>query len=90
MSVLHIPLSTYAHDDRAVGVLLHRDDARLLTLAGGHRGVLQRALRAFLRDDPLHLWWGLFQWVLLAVWLPCTVVLALRLLRVARAAEALR
>ena len=39
---------------------------------------------------PLHLWWGLFQWVLLAVWLPCTVVLALRLLRVARAAEALR
>src|SRR3989337_563515 len=46
MSALHIPLSTYAHDDRAVGVLLHRDDAaRLLTLAGGRRGVLQRALR---------------------------------------------
>ena len=34
---------------------------------------------------PLHPWWGLFQWVLLAVWFPCTVVLALRLLRVARA-----
>ena len=33
---------------------------------------------------PLHPWWGLFQWVLLAVWFPCTVVLALRLLRVAR------
>jgi hypothetical membrane protein len=36
---------------------------------------------------PLHPWWGLFQWVLLAVWFPCTVVLALRLLRVARAAD---
>jgi len=34
---------------------------------------------------PLHPSWGLFQWVLLAVWFPCTVVLALRLLRVARA-----
>src|SRR3712207_1923066 len=44
MSALHIPLSTYAHNDRVVGVLLHRDDARLLTLAGGRRGVLQRAL----------------------------------------------
>ncbi len=37
---------------------------------------------------PLHPWWGLFQWVLLTVWLPCTVVLALRLLRLARAADA--
>lgn len=37
---------------------------------------------------PLHPWWGLFQWILLAVWLPCTVVLALRLLHVARAADA--
>lgn len=37
---------------------------------------------------PLHPWWGLFQWILLAVWLPCTVVLSLRLLRVARAADA--
>jgi hypothetical membrane protein len=36
---------------------------------------------------PLHAWFGLFQWVLLAVWLPCTVVLALRLLRLARAAD---
>ena len=39
---------------------------------------------------PLHLWWGLFQWILLAVWFLCTVVLALRLLRVARAADAPR
>ena len=39
---------------------------------------------------PLHPWWGLFQWVLLAVWLPCTIVLALRLVRVARAADAPR
>jgi hypothetical membrane protein len=37
---------------------------------------------------PLHAWFGLFQWVLQAVWLPCTIVLALRLLRVARAADA--
>ncbi len=37
---------------------------------------------------PLHLWWGLFQWVLLSVWFPCMVVLALRLLRVARATGA--
>ncbi|MGH9162390.1 MAG: hypothetical protein ACRD2X_20690 [Vicinamibacteraceae bacterium] len=33
---------------------------------------------------PFHPWWGLFQWVLLAVWLSRTVILALRLLRVAR------
>lgn len=36
---------------------------------------------------PLHAWFGLFQWVLLAVWLPCTVVLALRLLRLTRVVE---
>jgi uncharacterized protein (DUF983 family) len=39
---------------------------------------------------PLHPWWGLFQWILLAVWFPCTVVLALRLLRVTRVADAPR
>src|SRR5215217_9596814 len=39
---------------------------------------------------PLHAWFGLFQWVLLAVWLPCTIVLALRLLGLARAADAPR
>ena len=39
---------------------------------------------------PLHAWFGLFQWVLLAVWLPCTIILALRLLRVARVADASR
>jgi hypothetical membrane protein len=39
---------------------------------------------------PLHPWLGLFQWILLAVWLPCTIVLALRLLRVTRAANAQR
>jgi hypothetical membrane protein len=54
----------------------------LLLLAGG--GLVRPS------GAPLHLWWGLFQWVLLAVWLPCTVVLALRLLRVARAADAPR
>ena len=37
--------------------------------------------------SPLHAFFGLFQWVLLAVWLPCTIILALRLLRVARAAD---
>jgi hypothetical membrane protein len=36
---------------------------------------------------PLHAWFGLFQWVLLAVWFPCTIILALRLLRLARAAD---
>jgi hypothetical membrane protein len=36
---------------------------------------------------PLHSWWGLFQWVLLAVWLPCTVILALRALRNSRTTE---
>jgi hypothetical membrane protein len=39
---------------------------------------------------PLHAWLGLFQWVLLAVWFTCTIVLALRLLRLARAADAPR
>lgn len=33
---------------------------------------------------PLHPWAGLYQRLLLAVWFPCTIVLALRLLRVAR------
>jgi hypothetical membrane protein len=37
--------------------------------------------------SPLHAWFGLFQWVLLAVWLPCAVVLALRLLRLTRVVE---
>jgi hypothetical membrane protein len=36
---------------------------------------------------PLHSWGGLVQRLTLAVWFPCTVVLALKLLRVARAAE---
>ena len=54
----------------------------VLLLAGGG---LVRAPGA-----PLHPWWGLFQWILLAVWLPCMVVLALRLLRVTRAADAPR
>jgi hypothetical membrane protein len=37
---------------------------------------------------PLHPWIGLFQWVMVAVWLTCTVVLCLRLIRVTRAADA--
>jgi hypothetical membrane protein len=39
---------------------------------------------------PLHAWFGLFQWVLLAVWLPCTIVLALRLLGLARVSDVSR
>ena len=39
---------------------------------------------------PLHAWFGLFQWVLLAVWLPCTMVLARKLLDLATAADAPR
>lgn len=54
--------------------------ATLLLLLAGARFVRPPAA-------PLHPWWGLFQWILLAVWLSCTVVLARRLLRVARAAD---
>jgi hypothetical membrane protein len=39
---------------------------------------------------PLHPWGGLVQRATLAVWFPCTVVLALRLLRVAKATVATR
>lgn len=67
-------LATYA---LATGIAM-----LLLLLAGG--GLVR------VPGAPLHPWWGLFQWVLLAVWFPCTVVLALRLLRVARAVEAAR
>ncbi len=41
-------------------------------------------------DAPLHSWGGLVQRVTIAVWFPCLIVLALRLLRVARAADAPR
>ena len=37
---------------------------------------------------PLHAWMGLFQWVMVVVWFTCTVVLALRLLRLTRASDA--
>ena len=37
---------------------------------------------------PLHAWMGLFQWVMVIVWFTCTVVLALRLLRLTRATDA--
>jgi hypothetical membrane protein len=37
---------------------------------------------------PLHPWIGLFQWVMVAVWITCTVVLCLRLLQVTRATGA--
>jgi hypothetical protein len=38
---------------------------------------------------PLHPWIGLFQWVMVALWETCTIVLALRLLRVTRVTGAL-
>jgi len=38
---------------------------------------------------PLHPWMGLVQWALVIVWFACTLVLALRLLRVARTVEAM-
>jgi hypothetical membrane protein len=38
-------------------------------------------------DAPLHQWAGLLQRVTVAVWFTCTIVLALRLLRVQRATE---
>ena len=37
---------------------------------------------------PLHPWIGLFQWMMVAVWLTCTVVFCLRLMRVTKAADA--
>ncbi len=51
----------------------------VLVVAGG----------AFVRPPgaPLHQWLGLFQWLLLAMWFPCIVVLALRLLHAARSAD---
>jgi len=39
---------------------------------------------------PLHPWIGLFQWVMVTVWITCTIVLCFRLLRVTRAADAPR
>ena len=39
---------------------------------------------------PLHPWMGLFEWVIVAVWFACTIVLSLRLLRVAREVAATR
>ena len=33
---------------------------------------------------PLHPWMGLFEWAIVTVWFVCTIVLSLRLLRVAR------
>ncbi len=45
------------------------------------------SLLALPADAPLHPWWGLFNWSAITLWLTCTAVLALRLLRVARAAD---
>jgi hypothetical membrane protein len=39
---------------------------------------------------PLHPWIGLFQWVMVAVWITCTIVLCLRLMRVTSASGARR
>lgn len=58
-------LSAYV---RVVGVIL------LLLFLGG--GVVVRPPGA-----PLHDWLGLFQWVFLAVWYPCVMVLAIRSVR---------
>lgn len=44
------------------------------------------SLLALPADAPLHPWWGLFNWSAITLWLTCTLVLALRLMRVARAA----
>jgi hypothetical protein len=50
------------------------------------------AIRVFVvpEDAPMHAWAGLAQRTVLIVLFPCIVVLALRLLRVARAADAPR
>jgi hypothetical membrane protein len=67
-------LATYA---LATGIVM-----LVLILAGG--GLVRPP------GAPLHVWFGLFQWVLLAVWFPCTIILAVRLLRLARVADAPR
>lgn len=62
-------------------------------LATGITGVaLFVAMGVFVipEDAPLHAWAGLAQRIVLLVLFPCTVVLSLRLLRVARAADATR
>jgi hypothetical protein len=41
-------------------------------------------------DAPFYSWFGLAQRVLIAVYVPCTIVLALRLLRVASTTDAKR
>ena len=37
-------------------------------------------------DAPLHPWFGLLQRLVLVVWFPCTILVSIRLLRVANAA----
>ena len=39
---------------------------------------------------PLHPWLGLFEWMIVVVWFACTIVLSLRLRRVARAVDVRR
>ena len=39
---------------------------------------------------PLHPWMGLFEWAIVAVWFACTIVLSLRLMRVARGGDSPR
>jgi hypothetical protein len=63
--------------------------ARYVLVTGITAVALFVAMRVFIIPDdaPLHAWAGLAQRVVLAVLFPCMVVLALRLLRVARAAD---
>jgi uncharacterized protein (DUF983 family) len=65
--------------DRATYALLSGVAILVLIVVGG--GLVRPP------GAPLHAWFGLFQWVLLTVWLPCTAVLAFRLLRMARRVE---
>jgi hypothetical membrane protein len=63
------------------------------TLAGGATIVvlfLAIGVLASTPDAPFYRWFGLAQRVLIAVYVPCTVVLALRLLRVASTADVMR
>jgi len=68
-------------------------DLAAYTLATGIATVVLFFGFGALAEQPgalLHPWMGLFQWVMVAVWLTCTVVLSFRLLRVTRAADAPR
>jgi Protein of unknown function (DUF998) len=75
---------------------LHQDPywrglARYTLLTSGTLAVLFLVMAAFgiSSSAPLHPWAGLIQRLVLAVWFPCLIALAARLLQVSRSASAM-